>query len=131
MVVLFDRATLLLANAGVDFRGLDARALLTDPVALGVAVGLVVGKTVGISLFTWLAVRARWGRLPAATTWRHIIGAAALAGIGFTVSLFITNLAFTDQYLTDLAKLGIFAGSLLAGILGSLILLGSRWRRSS
>ena len=120
-----------LANAGVDFRGLDARALLTDPVALGVAVGLVVGKTVGISLFTWLAVRARWGRLPAATTWRHIIGAAALAGIGFTVSLFITNLAFTDQYLTDLAKLGIFAGSLLAGILGSLILLGSRWRRSS
>jgi NhaA family Na+:H+ antiporter len=69
-------------------------------------------------------VRVGWGRLHAATTWRHIIGVAALAGIGFTVSLFITNLAFDDPQLTDISKLGIFAGSLLAGILGASILAG-------
>jgi NhaA family Na+:H+ antiporter len=114
-----------LANAGVDFRGVDAGELVTNPVALGVAVGLVVGKTIGISLFAWLAVKARWGRLPGSTTWRHIIGVAALAGIGFTVSLFIANLAFDDQQLTDTAKLGIFAGSLMAGILGTTILVGA------
>ena len=114
-----------LANAGVDFRGLDIGALLTEPVALGVAIGLVAGKTIGITLFTWVAVKARWGRLPALTTWRHIVGVAALGGIGFTVSLFIANLAFTDQDLTNVAKLGIFAGSLLAGILGTAILLGA------
>jgi NhaA family Na+:H+ antiporter len=114
-----------LANAGVDFRGVDAGELVTNPVALGVAVGLVVGKTIGISLFAWLAVEARWGRLPGSTTWRHIIGVAALAGIGFTVSLFIANLAFDDQQLTDTAKLGIFAGSLMAGILGTTILVGA------
>jgi NhaA family Na+:H+ antiporter len=112
-----------LANAGVDFRGLDPADLLTNPVALGVALGLVVGKTVGISLFTWLAVRTGVGDLPAGTTWRHIVGLGALGGIGFTVSLFITNLAFTDGGLADVARVGIFAGSLLAGIIGSLVLL--------
>ena len=89
-----------------------------------------MGKTIGISLFTWLAVRTGLGRLPPNTTWRHIVGLAALAGIGFTVSLFITNLAFADQDLGDLARIGIFAGSLLAGIIGSVILLGrSRGQR--
>jgi NhaA family Na+:H+ antiporter len=100
-------------------------------VALGVAVGLVVGKTVGISLLTWLAVKARWGRLPAATTWRHIIGVAALGGIGFTVALFITSLAFDDQQLTDVAKLGIFAGSFVAGLLGATILVGASNREGA
>jgi NhaA family Na+:H+ antiporter len=120
-----------LANAGVDFRGIDAGEALTSPVALGVAVGLVVGKTVGISLLTWLAVKARWGRLPAATTWRHIIGVAALGGIGFTVALFITSLAFDDQQLTDVAKLGIFAGSFVAGLLGATILVGASNREGA
>jgi NhaA family Na+:H+ antiporter len=120
-----------LSNAGVDFRGVDVGEVLTNPVALGVAIGLVAGKTIGISLFAWLAVKTRWGRLPAATTWRHVFGVAALAGIGFTVSLFITNLAFTDPELTDIAKLGIFAGSLLAGILGALILFGVSRRETS
>jgi NhaA family Na+:H+ antiporter len=117
-----------LANAGVDFRGIAVGELLTNPIALGVAVGLVAGKSIGISLFAWLAVKARWGRLPDSTTWRHIIGVASLAGIGFTVSLFIANLAFDDQQLTDIAKLGIFAGSLVAGILGTTILAGTSRR---
>jgi NhaA family Na+:H+ antiporter len=113
-----------LANAGVNFRGLDSGAL-TNPVALGVAVGLVAGKTIGISLFTWIAVKTRVGRLPHNVGWNHIVGVAAFAGIGFTVSIFITTLAFTDQKLIDVAKLGIFAGSLIAGILGSTILIGA------
>lgn len=110
-----------LANAGVDL-GADLTEVLLDRVALGVAVGLLVGKTIGISTFTWLAVRLGWGKLPRHTNWGHIVGLAALAGIGFTVSLFITNLAFTDRDLADVAKVGIFAGSLLSGIVGSLLL---------
>ncbi len=106
-----------LANAGVRFEGSIGDAL-TSPVALGVAMGLVVGKTVGISAFTWVAVRSGLGRLPAGSNWRHIIGVASVAGIGFTVALFITALAFTDQVIADQAKVGIFAGSILAGLIG-------------
>jgi NhaA family Na+:H+ antiporter len=112
-----------LANAGVDLRGVDLTSVLIDPISLGVAIGLLVGKTVGISLFTWLAVATGLGRLPDGTTWRHVVGLGALGGIGFTVSLFITNLAFTDQQMADIARVGIFAGSLLAGVVGALVLL--------
>lgn len=114
-----------LANSGVRFAGADLAAAATHPVALGTALGLLVGKLVGISAFTWLAVRLGWGRLPKHTTWRQILGVAAVAGIGFTVALFIAGLAFTDPALADRAKLGIFAGSLLAGIAGYLILRSS------
>ena len=109
-----------LANAGVRFEGsiIDA---ITSPVALGVGVGLLVGKTVGISLFTWIAVKSGMGRLPAGSSWRDIIGVASVAGIGFTVALFITALAFTDPLLADQAKVGIFAGSILAGFVGVVI----------
>ena len=79
-------------------------------------------KIVGISAFTALAVRLKIGRLPRHTTWTHVVGVAALAGIGFTVSLFVTGLAFKDPGLTDLAKIGIFAGSGIAGLIGYLIL---------
>ena len=115
-----------LANVGVDLRGVDLSGVLSDRIALGVAFGLLVGKTIGISVFTWLAVRLGWGILPRNTDWGHIVGLAALAGIGFTVSLFITNLAFTDQQLADVAKVGIFAGSLLSGVVGSAILRARR-----
>jgi NhaA family Na+:H+ antiporter len=111
-----------LANAGVAFGGVDIVEALTSPVALGVALGLLVGKIAGISAFTVLAVRLGLGRLPRHTTWTHIIGVAALAGIGFTVSLFVTSLAFEDPVLTDLAKIGIFAGSGFAGLIGYLLL---------
>lgn len=111
-----------LANAGVDFRRLALGEALTSSVGLGVAVGLVLGKIVGISLFSLGAVKLRLGKLPPGTGWGHVIGLGAVAGIGFTVSLFVTGLAFDDPHLTDLAKVGIFAGSLTAGIIGSLIL---------
>ncbi len=111
-----------LANAGVRFEGIDLVEALTSPVALGVAVGLLVGKIAGISAFAVLAVRIGLGRLPRSTTWNHVLGLAALAGIGFTVSLFVTGLAFNDPGLADLAKIGIFAGSGAAGLLGYLYL---------
>ncbi len=114
-----------LANAGVRFEGIALGSALTSDVALGVSVGLLVGKTVGISLFTWLAVRLHVATLPAAVTWRQVIGLAMVAGIGFTVSLFVASLSFGTSGTADLAKTGIFAGSLIAGLGGYLLLRGS------
>ena len=111
-----------LANAGINFSGLDLVETATSTVALGVTAGLVLGKFVGISVFTWLAVRLGLGKLPRHTGWTHVLGVSALAGIGFTVSLFITGLAFSDPLITDQAKTGIFVGSFLAGLLGFLVL---------
>jgi len=113
-----------LANAGVDLRGTSFGEALTSPVAMGVGLGLVAGKLFGITAFSWLAVRAGLGRLPPRVTWRHMIGVAGVAGIGFTVSLFVAQLAFRDPILTDLARVGIFAGSLVAGVIGVLLLGG-------
>lgn len=114
-----------LANAGVEV-GDDIGQLL-EPVALGTAAGLLVGKTVGISVFTWLAVRVGWGRMPDGMSGRDVVGVAAVAGIGFTVAIFVSSLAFVDPALTDQAKLGILAGSALAGLLGYLLLrLGAK-----
>ena len=111
-----------LANAGVDFRDISISEALTSDIALGVAFGLVVGKIVGISGATWLAAKLGLGKLPIGTGWGHIVGLAAIAGIGFTVSLFIAGLAFDDPHMTELAKVGIFSGSLVAGVLGAFIL---------
>jgi len=114
-----------LANAGVRFADIDVGAALTSSVALGVGFGLVVGKIVGITGATWLALRFNIGRLPPRTGWLQIIGLASLAGIGFTVSLFVTELAFTGGELADRAKIGIFIGSTVAGIAGYLLLRSS------
>ena len=111
-----------LANAGVSFAGVDLAAAITSRVALGVAVGLVVGKTVGVTGFAWLVVKLGWGRLPSGVGWRHMTGTAMLAGIGFTVALFIAELAYTDHATIDLSKIGIFLGSIIAGVLGYLVL---------
>ena len=115
-----------LANAGIDFRDIDIGAALTSTIALGVMGGLVLGKTIGISLLSLITVKTGLGRLPEGTNWLHILGLSVVGGIGFTVSLFIASLAFEDPQLNELAKVGILAGSLLAGVLGSAVLLRAR-----
>jgi NhaA family Na+:H+ antiporter len=113
-----------LANAGVRFIGTESGIgeQVTSPVALGVAVGLMVGKPLGVTAATWLGVRLKLGVLPRRTNMKTIFGLGALAGIGFTVSLFVTELAFTHELLADEAKLGIFLGSGVAGVVGYMIL---------
>ena len=113
-----------LANAGVSLGG-GLVETLTDPVSLGVVAGLVLGKQLGVTLFAWLAVRTGVSELPHGVGWRHIYGAGWLAGIGFTMSLFITDLAFSDDALVESAKLGILAASLIAGLGGWVILRGA------
>ena len=111
-----------LANAGVRLSSSALQDAVTGRVALGVILGLVLGKTVGISAATWAAVRLGVGRVPAGVGWSHIVGTAAVAGIGFTVSLFLTELAFDDAGLATQAKVGILSGSILAGTAGFLLL---------
>jgi NhaA family Na+:H+ antiporter len=113
-----------LANAGLPLsRGISEG--LTSPVAFGIVVGLVVGKQLGITLFAWLAVRSGISVLPEDINWRHVYGAGWLAGIGFTMSLFIMDLAFSDDSLIEDAKLGILVASLIAGVIGWTILRGA------
>ena len=117
-----------LANAGVVVDGVALRAATSSSVTIGVVVALLLGNAIGISLFAGLALRSGWGQLPGRVRYGHLIGGAVLAGIGFTISLFITDLAFTDAVLRRDAKIGVLAGSVLAALLGSLLLryLGER-----
>ena len=111
-----------LANAGVALSADALGGLASDPVTLGVGLGLLVGKTVGVFGASFLAIKAGVGRLPTDATWRHLFGLAMVAGVGFTVALFVTSISFTDPALTDSAKVGILAGSLIAGIAGYAVL---------
>ncbi len=106
-----------LANAGV-LLGEDFTSTLLNPVSVGIVAGLLLGKQVGITLFAWLAVKRGMSELPQGVTWLHIYGASWLAGIGFTMSLFISDLAFAEGSLLDVSKLGILTASLIAGIAG-------------
>jgi NhaA family Na+:H+ antiporter len=112
-----------LANVGVPV-GVDALGdALRSPVTLGVLLGLVAGKVIGVSSFAWMACRSGLGALPAGVNWRQVMGVAGLAGIGLTVSIFVTGLAFTDSALRNQATIGILVASLVAAGLGALILL--------
>jgi Na+:H+ antiporter, NhaA family len=111
-----------LANAGVTLSG-DLVKVLAQPMTLGVVLGLVLGKPIGVTLASWLAVRSGLATLPENVSWKHIHGAGWLAGIGFTMSLFMTGLAFTSEAHLTAAKLGILIASLCAGIVGSVILV--------
>jgi len=115
-----------LANAGVAVSGDTLTDAATSPVTLGVVLGLVVGKIVGVAGAIAIATRLGIGRLPSSVTSRHILGMAGLAGIGFTVSIFITGLAFDDPALTDQAKIGVLAASAIAAAVGALILATGR-----
>jgi NhaA family Na+:H+ antiporter len=110
-----------LANAGVPIGG-DVGGLVREPVVLGVFVGLILGKQIGITFGAWLVVRLGLASLPESVTWRHIYGMAWLGGIGFTMSLFIADLAFGTSDSLPLAKIGILAASLVAGSVGYIIL---------
>ena len=110
------------ANAGVSFAGVGPSALL-DPVPLGIALGLFVGKQIGVFGFAWVAIRAGLADLPANATWLQLYGVSLLCGIGFTMSLFIGLLAFPDSpFLQDETKIGVLLGSLLAGTIGWMVL---------
>lgn len=109
------------ANAGVSFAGLGAEALLA-PVTMGVAAGLAAGKVIGIFGAVLIMVRSDLVDLPAGASWLQVFGTALLCGIGFTMSLFISMLAFDDVLLQDEAKIGILMGSLLSGLAGFAVL---------
>lgn len=109
------------ANAGVNITGSGLAGFL-EPVAAGVAIGLAVGKPVGITAAIWLAVRSGIASMPKGVAWGQIVGMGFIAGIGFTMSLFIGVLAFEDEATVDLVRLGVLSGSLVASITGSIIL---------
>lgn len=110
-----------LANAGIVITS-DFFSSIINPVSIGVASGLVIGKFTGILLFCWIMVKFRLSSLPEGANWKHIAGVALLAGIGFTMSLFISGLAFKNPAFIDQAKYGILTASILAGILGTIVL---------
>jgi NhaA family Na+:H+ antiporter len=110
------------SNAGVHILG-NVAAAAKNSVSVGVALGLFVGKPIGISLFAWFATKAKLAAQPAAVSWGQIFGASWLCGIGFTMSLFIGTLAFGEGNLLDMSKIGILAGSVAAAICGSCFLL--------
>ncbi|MDR4479070.1 MAG: Na+/H+ antiporter NhaA [Nitrospira sp.] len=112
-----------LANAGVILH-IDPATMFTEMVSLGIVAGLLLGKPGGIMLALWLCVRTGLAELPGHTTWRQVFGISALAGVGFTMSLFIANLAFREGEVLELAKISILLASLLAG-LGGWALLAS------
>lgn len=111
-----------LANAGVVLSGIEMPHALFHPVALGVGLGLSIGKPVGIFLFTYMAVKLFKIPLIENVNWMHVLGIGCLGGIGFTMSLFISALSFTEPAMHEYAKIGIILGSVLASLLGLLVL---------
>ncbi|MFT3901746.1 MAG: Na+/H+ antiporter NhaA [Niabella sp.] len=110
-----------LANAGVSL-DIDMEHLFSTNVALGVALGLLIGKVTGVVGFTWLLIKLKVAKYPKAMNIRNLLGLGLLASIGFTMSLFITSLAFTNEEYMVQAKIGIFAASILGGIAGYIVL---------
>jgi NhaA family Na+:H+ antiporter len=119
-----------LANAGVGL-GREMAAAVVHPISLGILAGLVLGKQLGILGFVWVAVKTRLVELPAGIGWRQIHGVGCLAGIGFTMSLFIAGLAFAEEQFLTVAKMGILAASLVSGVVGWLLLRGASSARGS
>ena len=110
-----------LANAGVHIRG-NIFEMILHPVSLGIIAGLVLGKFIGISLFSRLMVALKIAQLPEGVSWKHIYGAGMMAGIGFTMSIFISGLAFLTDELQQIAKVGIFTASIISAVAGLLFL---------
>ena len=111
-----------LSNAGVAL-GSGAMGALANPISLGIICGLILGKPIGIVVFSWLGTRSGVASLPTGVNWRQILGVGLLGGIGFTMSLFVANLAFGATPTLEMAKVGILAASLVSGAAGACVLL--------
>lgn len=110
------------ANAGVVMKGMTFASLL-EPLPMGIAAGLVIGKMVGVFGMTWLAVRIGLARMPYGATWWQVYGVACLAGIGFTMSLFIGSLSFDDPALMNAVRAGVLSGSVVSAVVGFTVLI--------
>lgn len=117
VVAFFIMPLFAFANAGVSLEGLTWETV-GNPVTLGILTGLFLGKPIGIVGISWLTIRLGWAKLPNQTSWSQLIGVAFLGGVGFTMSLFVTDLAFTSSELITQAKVGILIASLVAGVVG-------------
>lgn len=111
-----------LTNADVSLAGLSAEALFASPVLLGVACGLVLGKPTGVMLASLLVVKLKLAKLPEGVNWLQMFGASVLAGVGFTMAIFVANLAFTSDAVITVAKAGILLASIVAGTAGFIVL---------
>lgn len=111
-----------LANAGITVTADTLNTAAESGITIGIAAGLLAGKSIGIIGITWLAVRFGIGQLPAAVSWAHVLGVGFLAGIGFTVAIFISGIAFDDPSLVEQAKIGVFIASVAAAIIGYALL---------
>jgi len=120
-VAFFVVPVFALANAGVSFAGLNLSDLVA-PLPLGIILGLVIGKQIGIFGLAWIAVKSGIASLPEGVNWRHVHGVSLIAGIGFTMSLFIGGLAFDTAEQINSVKLGVLAGSLISALGGVAIL---------
>jgi len=120
-VAFFIMPIFALANAGVSLGG-GIMSALTDPICYGIAIGLFLGKLSGITVLSWIAVKSGIAALPTNVSWSQVFGASCLAGIGFTMSLFIAGLAFTTDEMLNTAKVGILLGSLISGVTGFVLL---------
>jgi len=109
------------ANAGVPL-GEGVFEALANPISIGIIVGLFLGKQLGITVLSWIAIKTGHAALPEGVTWGQLWGAGCIAGVGFTMSLFVAGLAFDDASIIASAKVGILAASLLSGIVGFVVL---------
>ena len=112
------------ANAGVNLTGLSL-ADLAQPLPLGIAAGLVLGKQIGVFFATWIGCKSGMAQLPDGVSWQHVYGVACLTGVGFTMSLFIGSLAFSSAEMMNTVRLGVIFGSLLSGLMGFAVLWAS------
>ena len=104
-------------NGGIPFNEFSFETFFS-PVPLGIALGLFLGKSIGVFTIVWLAIKLKFARLPAGSNWRQLFGVAALTGIGFTMSLFLSALAFNETAYENIARQGVLIGSLLSVLLG-------------
>jgi NhaA family Na+:H+ antiporter len=112
------------ANAGVVLTGISLSDLFA-PLPMGIAMGLILGKQIGVFGATYVTVRMGFARLPQGVTWAHIYGLSCLAGIGFTMSLFIGGLSFSDAEMMNQVRLGVLSGSIISAILGYVVLMAT------